>query len=125
MVRLRDEPLERLYSQSCYFVLWAEKSLMDGNRGKFTVLDARSHRLARVCRSTFAAELLGAEESFDVGQFVRGHLAAVMGYPLMCRNVDSSADAIGPLWSRMRRMSMTKGPVILQAMGPRKAWLSP
>ena len=90
-----EEPLERLYSQSCYFVLLAEKSLMEGKRGGFAVVDARSHRLPRVCRSTYAAELLGTEEGFDVGQFVRGHIAAIMGYPLLSRNVDASTDSIG------------------------------
>jgi hypothetical protein len=89
-----DEPLERLYSQSCYFVLFAEKTLMDGKRGKFALLDGRSHRLARVCRSTFAAELLGGEEAFDIGQFVRGHIAAVLGYPMLSKNVDASTDAV-------------------------------
>ena len=89
-----DEPLERLYSQSCYFVLYAEKTLMDGKRGKFALLDGRSHRLARVCRSTFAAELLGGEEAFDIGQFVRGHIAAVLGYPMLSKNVDASTDAV-------------------------------
>jgi len=74
-----EEALERLYSQSCYFVLLAEKSLMEGKRGGFAVLDARSHRLPRVCQSTYAAELLGTEEGFDVGQFVPGHIAAIMG----------------------------------------------
>ena len=54
-----EKPLERIYSQSCYCVLLAERSLLQGGSGKFTVLDHRSHRLQRVCRSTFAAELLG------------------------------------------------------------------
>ena len=88
------EPMERLYSQSCYFVLFAEKTLMDGKRGKFALLDGRSHRLARVCRSTFAAELLGGKEAFDIGQFVRGHIAAVLGYPMLSKNVDASTDAV-------------------------------
>lgn len=78
-----DEPLERLYSQSCYFLLLAEKTLMEGK------LDPRSHRLPRVCRSTYAAELLGTEEGFDVGQLHS------MGYPLLGRNVDASADSVG------------------------------
>lgn len=58
-----EEPLERFYSQSCYFVLFVEKEMLEGKTGGFTVLDGRSHRLPRVCRSTFAAELLGAEEA--------------------------------------------------------------
>ena len=44
-----DKPLERVYSQSCYCILLAARSLMNGGTGRFTVLDHRSHRLQRVC----------------------------------------------------------------------------
>ncbi|OLP96995.1 Major facilitator superfamily domain-containing protein 6 [Symbiodinium microadriaticum] len=74
-----SQPLERVYSQSCYCVLLAEASLMRGEKGRFTVLDHRSHRLQRVCRSTFAAELLGVEEGTDAGQYCRGHVAELQG----------------------------------------------
>ena len=89
-----EEPLERLYSQSCYFVLFVEKEMLEGKTGGFTVLDGRSHRLPRVCRSTFAAELLGAEEAFDIGQYTRGFMASILGYPLLSRHVDAATDAI-------------------------------
>ena len=89
-----DNPLERVYSQACYFVLWGDRSLMEGKPGQFSVLDARSHRLPRVCRSTFGAELLGTEEAFDVGQLARGYIASVLGYPLMAKDVSSSTDAV-------------------------------
>ena len=58
------------------------------------MLDGRSHRLPRVCRSTFAAELLGAEEAFDIGQYTRGFVASILGYPLLSRHVDAATDAI-------------------------------
>ncbi|CAE6915744.1 RE2 [Symbiodinium sp. CCMP2592] len=90
-----DKPLERVYSQSCYCVLLAERSLLSGDVGKFTLLDYRSHRLQRVCRSTFAAELLGVEEGFDVGQYCRGHWAEALGYDLAHKGVDCILDTVG------------------------------
>ena len=60
-----------------------------------TLLDYRSHRLQRVCRSTFAAELLGVEEGFDVGQYCRGHWAEALGYNLAFKNADRILDLIG------------------------------
>ena len=88
------DPSVRVHSQACYFVLLAERALIDGKPGKFCVLDGRSHRLARVCRSTFAAELLGTEEAMDVGHFVRGFVASVLDYPLMSRTVEDSLQSI-------------------------------
>ena len=72
--------VEKVYSQACYFILLGEESLLKGHRGAFNVLDARSHRIPRVCRSTYAAETLSAEEGFDVGQLCRGFLATILGY---------------------------------------------
>ena len=40
-----DKPLERVFSQSVGCVLLAERSLLNGSKGRFTVLDYRSHRL--------------------------------------------------------------------------------
>ena len=90
-----SKPLERVYSQSCYCVLLAEASLMRGGKGRFTVLDHRSQRLQRVCRSTFAGELLGVEEGADAGQYCRGHLAEALGYDLGHKGVDCILDNIG------------------------------
>ena len=87
-------PNDKVHSQACYFVLLAERTLIDGRPGKFCLLDGRSHRLARVCRSTFAAELLGAEEGMDVGHFARGFVASVLDYPLMSRTAEDSLQSI-------------------------------
>ena len=90
-----DAPMkEKTYSQSSFFVLLADKALMGGKEGSFCLLDARSHRLPKVCRSTFGAELLGAEEAFDVGQYVRGVMADFLGYPMENRHVDAILDAV-------------------------------
>lgn len=74
-----DDAMKRTHAQSAYVVLLAEKTLMEGNTGKFCVLDGRSHRIQRVCRSTYGAEHLGAEEALDVGEFARGLWAMVCG----------------------------------------------
>ena len=79
---------ERVYSQACYMVC------LSGKEGDFCVLDGRPHRLTRVCRSTFSAELLDMEEATDAGHFTRGFLASVLGYPLNCRNIEASLQAI-------------------------------
>ena len=90
-----DQPMKRIFSQACYSVLLAERSLLSGGTGRFTLLDHRSHRLQRVCRSTFAAELMGIEEAFDVGQYCRGHWAEVLGYNLGHRGVDCILNLVG------------------------------
>ena len=55
----------------CYFACLADGDLTEGRQGNFNILDARSHRIPRVCRSTYAAETLAAEEALDVGQLCR------------------------------------------------------
>ena len=75
-------PLDKVYSQSCYFVLLADEALMRGEKGTFNVLDMRSHRIPRVCRSSYAAETLGAEEAFDVGLLCRSFVASARGLQL-------------------------------------------
>ena len=87
-------PLERTFSQSSYMVLLGDKQLMNGEVGNFSVLDARSHRISRVCRSTYAAELLGCEEAVDVGLFTRGIVAEFHGFPVLARNIDQVLEVI-------------------------------
>ena len=73
----------KVFSQAAYLVLVADRNLMSGKQGRFGVLDARSHRLTRVCRSTYGAELLGLKESLDIGFFSRGLLAEVQGFSVL------------------------------------------
>ena len=87
-------PLEKVYSQSCYYVVLADRDLMEGRTGRFNILDMRSHRIPRVCRSSYASETLGAEEAFDVGQLVRGFLATARGLPMAGKAVDASINSI-------------------------------
>ena len=88
-------PMEKTHSQASYFALLADEKLMRGEEGQFAVLDGRSHRIARVCRSTFSAELLGTEEAFDIGQYCRRIWAGIVGYDLRQKNVDKALDAVG------------------------------
>ncbi|CAK9107120.1 unnamed protein product [Durusdinium trenchii] len=73
----------KVFSQAAYLVLVGDRDLMEGREGKFGVLDSRSHRLSRVCRSTFGAELLGSEEAFDAGLFCRGLFAEAQGFDVL------------------------------------------
>ncbi len=100
---------ERVHSQSCYAVM-SDEELMAGRKGYFNTVDFRSHRIPRVCRSSYAAETLGAEEGLDVGELVRGFLAECRGL-----RVDGK-DA--------RRTPTTGSPKIL-GLGPRNRWHSP
>ena len=85
-------PAERVYSR--YFVVLADKDLMSGAAGKFNILDARSHRIPRVCRSSYAAELLGAEEAFDVGILCRGFLASLRDKEVLGKLAEASMASI-------------------------------
>lgn len=88
------EVTEKVYSQACYFVLLADKQLMSGATGTFNVLDSRSHRIPRVCRSTYAAETLSTEEAFDVGRLCRGLVATVHDRNLYGKAAEVAMDSI-------------------------------
>ena len=85
------EPITKVFSQGCYFALLGDLDLVEGRQGHFNILDARSHRIPRVCRSTYAAETLACEEAFDVGQLCRGFIATVRGHELLGRGAADRA----------------------------------
>ena len=89
------EPITKMYSQGCYFALLADNDLVEGRQGSFNILDARSHRIPRICRSTYAAETLAAEEALDMGQLCRGFLATMRGHDTLGRNADLAISAVG------------------------------
>ena len=72
----------------------ADKALMSGQPGNFNILDARSRRIPRVCRSSYAVELLGAEEAFDVGILCRGFLASLRDKEVLGKTAERSMAAI-------------------------------
>ena len=88
------EAITKVYSQACYFALLADMDLVEGRMGHFNVLDARSHRIPRVCRSTYAAETLSAEESLDVGQLCRGFIATARGFDMLGKAADVSTNMV-------------------------------
>ena len=90
-----DAPtLEKVYSQACYFVLLADEKLMSGSAGYFNVLDARSPRIPRVCRSSYAAETLSTEEGFDVGRLCRGFVATALGHDMYGKKSETAMDSV-------------------------------
>ena len=66
---------------------------MQGTKGRFNTSDFRSRTIPRVCRSSYAAETLGAEEALDAGELCRGFVAELrniqvghkQGYVDVCR----------------------------------------
>ena len=86
--------LTKVFSQAAYIIFIAENSLMEGGSGRLAMLDCRSHRLSRVCRSTYASELLGSEEALDAGLFCRGLYAEIKGHEVL---KDTNYDSEIPL----------------------------
>jgi len=75
----RSSDLPAIHSQGAYCIMFADKSLArDGRRGLFNLLDWRSRKLRRVCRSSFAAETLALADSNDAAQMLRGALLDIM-----------------------------------------------
>eukprot|EP00439_Symbiodinium_sp_Y106_P030299 s2423_g3.t1 len=87
-------PAEKVFSQACAFVLLADDDLLAGREGKFNILDARSHRIPRVCRSSYSAETLGAEEAMDMGLLCRGFVAGVRDYLTVGKLSERSLDKV-------------------------------
>ncbi|CAK9109164.1 unnamed protein product [Durusdinium trenchii] len=87
-------PLEKVYSQAGYVILLGDKDLVRGQHGRFNIIDCRSHRISRVCRSTYSAETLSAEESIDVGQLCRGFLASLWGKNVIGKAADRAMDSV-------------------------------
>ena len=52
-----------------------DQDMFDDKVGTFNILDARSHRLARVCRSLYTVETYNLEEGVDRSEMIRGILA--------------------------------------------------
>jgi hypothetical protein len=61
-------------SQSGTLILLGDRDLAQGRVGRFALLDWRSGRQKRACRSTFGAEALALSDTADRGDFMRGLL---------------------------------------------------
>jgi hypothetical protein len=81
--------MTKTFSQAAFMVLIRDRNLMAGREGQCAFIDGRrSHRVSRVCRSTYSAELQGAEEALDNGVFSRGLLADVLGWDVLDKTED-------------------------------------
>ncbi len=87
-------PATKTFSQAGYVIAIADPSLMSGELGQFNMIDARSHRLQRVCRSSYAAETLGLEEAMDAAHLIRGMLAELRGIRVRGQNDLSAVAAV-------------------------------
>ena len=85
---------EKVHSQSCCVVAYADKEVLAGRAGVFNPLDGRSHRIPRVARSSYAAESLGFEEGIDSAQLLRGMVAELRGHPMDRANLSHSTDLV-------------------------------
>lgn len=83
---ISGETCQKVHSQSCYCVMLADPILLKGQKGTFSVLDFRSHRIPRACRSSYAAETLGAEEGLDSAELCRAFVAEARGLPIYLKN---------------------------------------
>lgn len=77
-------------SQSGGLVLLAEGKVGRGEKGKIALMDWRSSRQKRACRSTFGAETLAMSDVTDRGDFVRG-----LWYELMVGGDPREAEETG------------------------------
>ena len=90
-----EAPEKRIYSQGGFLILLGDKDLMSGKPGKFNLLDFRSHRMTRVCRSSYAAETYALEEGVDSSDIVRGFLSEMRGVSLEdCRRSTAALDQV-------------------------------
>ena len=77
---------QKVHSQSYYYVMLTDPILLKGQKGTFSVLDFRSHRIPRVYRSSYAAETLGAEEGLNSAELYRAFVAEARGLPIYLKN---------------------------------------
>ena len=81
-----EPPQKKLHSQAGHLILMGDRDLCEGRTGTFNVLDFRSHRLGRICRSSFAAETYALEEGVDQCEVIRGQFAEMLGIDISgCR----------------------------------------
>ena len=84
----------KVHSQASYFIAFCDPQMLDGNERFFAPLDARSHRLPRVTRSSFGAETMGLEEGVDAGQLIRAMVAELRGQIVLGRCVLPAVDKV-------------------------------
>eukprot|EP00959_Pyramimonas_sp_CCMP1952_P216160 4521200-Pyramimonas_sp.AAC.1 len=51
-----DLATEKIGTQAGFLILFADRALVDGGVGRFSLLEGKSHKLKRAARSSYAAE---------------------------------------------------------------------
>ena len=64
-----------IYSQLGHIVMVANKKVLSGEGGETSILGWKSHACARVCRSTFAAEVMSALEGWEDAISIRAMIS--------------------------------------------------
>ena len=76
-----------------------------------------------MCRSTYAAETLSAEEAFDIGQLCRGFVATVRGYNMVGKCSEKGMDMIDlTVVLSMQKMFLTRRILTRQHTEHKRAW---
>ena len=69
---------EGLRSQAGYLVFVAEDTALTADGGRASLMDWRSHKIKRQCRSTLAAETMSLDAAVDSGLYIREILAEAL-----------------------------------------------
>jgi hypothetical protein len=80
---------KEVYSQLGYLIFLVEKKVLDGEEGRASLVDWRSHTCPRVCRSTFAGETMSCAEAMGAAIALRGYLMEILRPELNLREVDA------------------------------------
>ena len=73
------EAMKKLYPIGAYIQIIADAALIKGREGSFGVLDSRSHRIPRICHSSYVSETYGFAEIVDASHALRIQMAEISG----------------------------------------------
>eukprot|EP00959_Pyramimonas_sp_CCMP1952_P013056 276158-Pyramimonas_sp.AAC.1 len=77
-----DPAAEKIGAQGGYLILHADKELVDGGVGRYSLLEGKGHKLKRAARSSYAAELVAVGDAVDVAQGLRDQMAEMSYGPV-------------------------------------------
>eukprot|EP00959_Pyramimonas_sp_CCMP1952_P430413 9014723-Pyramimonas_sp.AAC.1 len=76
-----DPATEKIGTQAGFLILFADRALVDGGAGRFSLLEGESHKLKRAARSSYAAEVISVGDAVDVAQGMRDQIAEMLYGP--------------------------------------------
>eukprot|EP00959_Pyramimonas_sp_CCMP1952_P352092 7377131-Pyramimonas_sp.AAC.1 len=76
-----DPATEKIDAQGGYLILFADRQLVDGGVGRFSLLGGKSHKLKRAARNSYLAEVIAVGDAVDVAQGLRGQIAEMLCGP--------------------------------------------